>query len=146
VTARRNEVSIRIAAPSEAATISDLLFEFNGEALPAEDLAARMDEARGLETVFLGDLDGELAALLVLRIAPTIFDAEDWAEITELYVQPCARRRGLGRMLVEAAVAYSQDRGCSEMHLLVDPENRAGLSFYRALGFCRDSWETRRQL
>jgi ribosomal protein S18 acetylase RimI-like enzyme len=146
MTSGPKELAIRIAEPSDAATISGLLFEFNGEALSAEDLAARMDEVRGLETVFLGELDGQLAALLVLRTAPTLSDAPYRAEITELYVQPHARRRGLGRTLVEAALAYSRERGCIEIHLLVDPENGVGHSFYRALGSYRDSWEMRRQL
>lgn len=79
---------VRIADATDAVAISDLLFEFNGEGLPAADLAQRMAEVQGLETVFLGEWGGELAGLLVLRTAPTLSGPEDWAEITELYVRP----------------------------------------------------------
>jgi ribosomal protein S18 acetylase RimI-like enzyme len=137
---------VRFAGPSDASALSALLYAFNGEALAPEELAQRMDQARGLETAFLGELGGVLAGLLVLRTVPTLSGSEDWAEITELYVQPSSRRRGVGTALVEAAVEVARARGCSELHLLVDPENSPALSFYEAAGFSRDSWELRRRL
>lgn len=146
------EVSVRIAgawdaaARRDAAVISALLFEFNGEALDAEALARRLQEVAGLETVFLVEGKQEPLGLLVLRTVPTLSGPGDWAEITELYVREGARRRGAGRALVEAALDYARRRGCTEVHLLVDPENEPALAFYGALGFCRDSWEMRRYL
>jgi ribosomal protein S18 acetylase RimI-like enzyme len=138
--------SIRIAAPSDAPAISNLLYEFNGEALPPAELAERMVQARGLETVFLGELAGTLAGLLVLRTAPTLSGPDDWAEITELYVRPGFRRRGVGRALVQAAIEHGHSSGCLELHLLVDPENTGALSLYRAMGFHLDAWEMRLEL
>jgi ribosomal protein S18 acetylase RimI-like enzyme len=138
--------TVRVAGPLDASALSALLYEFNGEALAPEELAQRMEQARDLETAFLGELDGELAGILVLRTVPTLSSSEDWAEITELYVQPASRRKGVGMALVEAAVGLARDRGCTELHLLVDPENRAALAFYEAAGFCRDAWDMRRRL
>jgi ribosomal protein S18 acetylase RimI-like enzyme len=138
--------SIWIASPSDACAISGLLHEFNGEALPPADLAERMEQARGLETVFLGELDGKLEGLLVLRTAPTLSGPDDWAEITELYVRPASRRKGVGRALIEASLEHSRRCGCTELHLLVDPDNATALSFYRAVGFRKDSWEMRREI
>ncbi len=131
----------RVATPADAAAISSLLLEFNQEVLSPEDLGQRIEQAQGLETVFLGELDGRMAGLLVLRTAPTLASAQDWAEITELYVQPTSRRRGVGRALVDAALAYARHRGCTEVHLLVDPQNTPALSFYQVVGFHQDSWE-----
>jgi ribosomal protein S18 acetylase RimI-like enzyme len=136
----------RIATPADAAAISSLLFEFNQEALSPEELGQRMEQARGLETVFLGELDGGLAGLLVLRTAPTVASAQDWAEITELYVQPASRRRGVGKALIDEALAHARDLGCTEVHLLVDPKNTPALSFYQAVGFHRGSWELVQEL
>jgi ribosomal protein S18 acetylase RimI-like enzyme len=136
--------TVQIANSSYAAFISDLLYEFNNEALLPETLAERMDQARHLETVFLAELDGSWVGLLVLRIAPTLSGPEGWAEVTELYVRSSSRRKGVGRSLMEAAIEYSRRRGCAEIRLLVDPANQIGLCFYEALGFQRDSWEMRR--
>jgi ribosomal protein S18 acetylase RimI-like enzyme len=141
-----DEPTIRTATPSDAGAVSELLLEFNGEALSPDELAERMVQAVGLETVFLGQLEGRLAGLAVLRTIPTLSAPEDWAELTELYVRPPDRRRGVGKALVGAAIQYAHSRGCTQVHLLVDPENRAALSFYTAVGFHRDSWEMRRQI
>lgn len=118
--------------------------EFNGEGLSPEALAQRMKEAQGLETAFLGEWEGEAAGLLVLRIVPTLSGADDWAEITEMYVRPRFHRKGIGRALMEAALARGRQRGCREFHLLVDPSNMAAQAFYGKLGFQVDSWEMRR--
>ena len=85
--------------------VHTLLFEFNGEALQPGALARRMLQVAGLETLFLAEQGGVPAGLLVLRVVPTISDAEDWAEITgALCPAPvpaaghrhgaCLRRRG----------------------------------------------------
>ena len=102
-----------------------------------------MEEVQGLETAFLGEWNGEAAGLLVLRTVPTLSGADDWAEITEMYVRPQFRRRGIGRALVEAALDFGRKRGCREFHLLVDPSNEPGQAFYVELGFQVDSWEMR---
>jgi GNAT superfamily N-acetyltransferase len=141
-----DEPSIQIATPSDAGVVAELLLEFNGEALPTDELAKCMVQAEGQEIVFLGELEGKLAGLAVLRTVPTLSEPEDWAELTELYVRPPARGRGVEKDLVEAAVQYAQSRGCTQVHLLVDPENRGALTFCAAVGFRRDSWEMRRQI
>jgi ribosomal protein S18 acetylase RimI-like enzyme len=138
--------AVRIAGPSDASALSALLHTFNGEALAPEELARRMGQARGLEIALLGEVGGVLAGIMVLRTVLTLSSSEDWAEITELYVQPSFRRRGVGTALVEAAVEIARARGCSELHLLVDPQNTSALSFYEATGFSRDSWDMRRRL
>jgi GNAT superfamily N-acetyltransferase len=60
------------------------------------------------------------------------------AEIGDLYVLPEHRGRGIARALVQAAVAWSRELGCSAVEVVMTPEGEAshGLSqFYKALGF-----------
>ncbi len=60
--------------------------------------------------------------------------AEDcWLE--DLYVHEAARRGGLGRALVDAAVARARARGCRRIELDVNEDNGAALALYRACGF-----------
>ena len=141
-----NGPTVRLAGPADAHAICYLLLAFNDEALSPQALAERLVEAEDLETVFLGELDGSLAGLLVLRTAPTISSPDDWAEITELYVQPEARRKGVGTELVEAAITFGRERGCEQVHLLVKPTNESAIAFYETLGFRRGSWEMRRSI
>ncbi len=137
---------VRFATTADTGAISDLLHQFNGTAPSPQELAMRMAQARGLETVFLCELDGELVGLLVLRTVPTLSDPQDWAEVTELYVRPASRRKGVGRALVRAAIQYARSLGSTQVHLLVDPDNTVALSFYRAVGFYQDSWEMRQEI
>ncbi len=134
-------IQVRAAGPGDARAISELLFEFNGEALEPEDLERRMAEVGELETALLGLWQGRAAGILVLRVVPTLSGAADWAEITELYVHPAARRKGLGSLLVREAVERARARGCAEVHLLVDPENAGAIAFYDSAGFVRDSYD-----
>ena len=142
--ARTARPTVRAAGPADLPVLAELLVEFNGEGLPPEALARCMEEVQDLETALLGEWDGEAAGLLVLRIVPTLSGADPWVEITEMYVRPHFRRRGIGRALVEAALDCGRQRGCREFHLLVDPSNKAGQAFYAELGFQVDSWEMRR--
>jgi len=60
--------------------------------------------------------------------------AEDcWLE--DLFVRDSARRSGLGRALVEAALARATERGCRRIELDVNEDNAAALALYAACGF-----------
>jgi ribosomal protein S18 acetylase RimI-like enzyme len=137
---------VRFATTADTGVISGLLHQFNGTAPSPQELAMRMAQAQGLETVFLGELDGKVVGLLILRTVPTLSDAQDWTEITELYVPPASRRKGVGRALVGAAIQHARSLGSIQVHLLVDPDNTVALSFYRAVGFYQDSWEMRQEI
>jgi ribosomal protein S18 acetylase RimI-like enzyme len=52
----------------------------------------------------------------------------------ELAVDEPARRRGIGRALVEALAALARERGCYGMFVLTDDDNVAGLATYRSAG------------
>ena len=59
-------------------------------------------------------------------------------EIGDLYVQPEARRRGVGAALIDAAKAKCRELGCSAVSVTITPDDEArhGLtSFYRRFGF-----------
>lgn len=51
------------------------------------------------------------------------------------YVVPEARRRGVGRALVEAAEAWGRAHGCTEFASDTQPDNTTSLAAHRALGF-----------
>jgi ribosomal-protein-alanine acetyltransferase len=59
----------------------------------------------------------------------------DEAELLRVTVAPEARRRGIGRALVEAGLAEAARRGAGRCFLEVRPGNRAAVRLYEALGF-----------
>jgi ribosomal-protein-alanine N-acetyltransferase len=61
--------------------------------------------------------------------------AADEAEILTFGVVPAARRRGLGRALLDSASVEAARRGAGEMFLEVAADNAAALALYAAAGF-----------
>lgn len=61
---------------------------------------------------------------------------DDVGELKRMYVRPAARGIGLGRALVDEAVAAAEDLGFRELWLETDPGSMAGaLQIYRDAGF-----------
>jgi len=77
------------------------------------------------------------AGLCTVRIdlAPPILEERRRGEISELYVQEAARRRGLGRGLARTALAHARELGVRRLEVRVSTHNREGQAFWRALGF-----------
>jgi len=57
------------------------------------------------------------------------------AEVLTLAVRPQARRRGVGRALVEAAATRAREAGAASLFLEVAADNQGALALYRACGF-----------
>lgn len=120
-----------------------------GMNIPVAPFDARADDVAHLARLhaacFAVPWDG--AALAALLAAPGHFAfhhadgfvlaraAGGEAEILTLAVRPLARRRGLGRALVAAALAQARDAGAAALFLEVGVENPAALALYAGLGF-----------
>lgn len=76
--------------------------------------------------------DGE-AALARGRVA--CGDDRDWAGITDVWVDPAHRRRGLGLVVVGALLGWAAERGAATAYLQVRADNPPALSLYATLGF-----------
>jgi len=63
--------------------------------------------------------------------------AGEEAEILTLAVAPAARGRGLGRGLLQAAIARARELGAKTMFLEVGADNPAALALYAGLGFTK---------
>ncbi|MBO9407834.1 GNAT family N-acetyltransferase [Shimia sp. R9_1] len=57
------------------------------------------------------------------------------ADIGPLYVQPSARRRGLGQQLMQAAIDAARGKALLQLELCVDATNAGARALYAALGF-----------
>ena len=58
-----------------------------------------------------------------------------YAMIGTVYVEPSARREGVLRSLMDAAITWSRERGLSEMRLHNAIDNPIALAAWEALGF-----------
>lgn len=87
--------------------------------------------------VFVWEEDGALLGFCTAQVeqAPPVLVERSRAEITDLMVEPRARRRGIGRALAEAGGAWIRERGVERTTVRVAAHNPEGQAFWRALGF-----------
>jgi len=78
---------------------------------------------------------GEPGGVCQVRFRWSVWKTAEDCWLEDLYVRDVARRGGLGRALVEAAVARAKERGCRRIELDVNEDNGAALALYRACGF-----------
>jgi ribosomal protein S18 acetylase RimI-like enzyme len=127
----------------EAEAVAELLVAFRdhmGRDWPSANafLAAveRLME-RGEAEYLLGaaDAGSEPAAVVQLRYRFGIWFAAPDCTLEDLYVRPGARGAGLGRAMVDAAIARAVERECRRIELDVDEDNAAARALYVGAGF-----------
>ncbi len=98
---------------------------------------ARLREEEGrTRYTFWGVEGGRRIGLVMLRLdADWVYPEHRAGYIAEFTVFAPWRRRGFGRRLFLLAQAWFRERGCSQIELDVLPNNRAGMAFWRSLGF-----------
>src|SRR5262245_12985267 len=126
---------IRLATSADADDLARMNAAFNGVSDSAAEIAARLAACADIETAILAELDGQVGGFACVRIVPCVLYAELYAELTELYVEPAFRRRGLGRALIGYAEELARARGASELLIMTGVGNAAAQALYRAVGY-----------
>lgn len=143
-------MSVRRAERGDAAAIAALwrsLFEMHAALDPV--FALRPEAAGRLEATVLHAIDDRDAAVWVgeragaclgfctarIECAPTLARETSRVCIDELVVAAPERRRGLGRTLASAALAWAKQRDAERVEVRVAAGNATGQAFWRALGF-----------
>ncbi|WP_299440592.1 GNAT family N-acetyltransferase [uncultured Phycicoccus sp.] len=122
--------------PQSLALAGRLLHEFNtayDDSSPGPGaLAARL---AGLVAAGATDvLVAEEAGVCVLQYRPSLWSDADEAYLAELWVDPAARRRGLGRALLRAGLERARDRGCDYLGLATTEEDVEARRLYESEG------------
>jgi RimJ/RimL family protein N-acetyltransferase len=145
-----NGVVIRRATPADAAALVDL-----GRAVSAEPegwLITRGDwRAAGDERRYLRAIRRSLHAAVFVAEAPEgvvgrLSLARDThpasAHVADLGLMVAAshRRRGIGRALLEQAVAWAREVGIEKLELHVFPHNEPAIRLYERFGFVREGY------
>jgi GNAT superfamily N-acetyltransferase len=100
-----------------------------------ERLIAR-DDAEYLLAAAPGD--DEPGGVCQLRYRYGLWTAADDCWLEDLFVAESARRAGLGRALVAAAIERARARGCGRIELDVSQQNPSAWALYESMGFSAD--------
>ena len=136
-----SSVRLRIAGEQDIAVLLTLMEPFNAfEQTPWDALA----KARALKTL-LRDATLGVVGLLVASDGPVGYFVVTWgydlewdgrdAFLTELFIVPQARGRGLGSQAMDHIEAVARDYGARALHLMVRNENAVARRLYESHGY-----------
>jgi GNAT superfamily N-acetyltransferase len=151
-------IAVRAATADDAGSIVDVAVSaweeaFRGIVAPEIDprrawdtdrIRARLEE-RDRETEHaVAELDGTVRGYIVYGPSRDRDAPRNAGEVWALYVDPAAWRRGVGRALIEHALAELRPAGYREVTLWTLAESQPARAFYEACGFAPDGAEQRR--
>ncbi|GJN72794.1 N-acetyltransferase ats1 [Purpureocillium lilacinum] len=85
--------------------------------------------------------EGDVAGMAIYFYNYTTWKAAPGVCLEEFYVVPRYRRRGYGKLLIEAMAREARKAGCVKMEWLCLKDNERALAFYDKLGATRkDDW------
>jgi GNAT superfamily N-acetyltransferase len=132
-------LALRIAALADAATVAELLHDFNeeyGDPSPGpEVLARRLARLLSTDSTLALLAGGPPTGFALLTLRTNVWYDTPVAPLDELYVVPSMRGRGIGSALLDACCALLQTRGVELMEINVDGEDRDARRFYERHGF-----------
>jgi lactoylglutathione lyase len=97
----------------------------------AEDSARELDAYLGAGEVLVAATGDRVVGHLQLVDAPAV----DANEIKNMAVEPAQRGRGIGRMLIQAAIDRTRERGRSTLVVATAAADVGNLRFYQRAGF-----------
>ena len=132
-------LTLRLAAPADAALIAELIAEHaRGEGAAA--CGRPEGYARGLEerafACVIAQREGEALGLAMFYRTFSSWAGQPGLFLEDLYVRPAARGLGIGRRLLAELARIAQDSGATRIDLAVREANRA-CAFYTRLGLRR---------
>lgn len=138
------ELAIRPLAPSEVGALGQLARDIWHAHYPGIISRAQIDfmlKQRYSPAAILAALQQQhwAAAWLGSEMAGFVNSFADAAPATwkldKLYVHPARQRQGIGRALLDSAIAQARDAGAGRLILRVNRHNRIALAAYANYGF-----------
>ena len=136
-------IEISLAGPGDAAAIAELLDEmdrfYGGAGSDPVDVRIQQVSEALFGTVpaawaLLARDCGEVAGIASWSYLWPAVGLTRSLYLKELYVSESHRRRGVGRLLMQAVFEAAREQKCSRVEWTTDTDNRHGLAFYRQLG------------
>ena len=130
---------VRIATIPDAEQLEILNNEFNGEGeTTLADIRSSLADNRQ-EIVIVDEQDGELSGFVCVQLKKSFCYNEYMPEITEVYVKPQYRRKGIARAMIAYAEGYCIDHyPLHRFELLTGDDNHDAQSLYAKLGYLED--------
>jgi len=141
-------IEIRTCTPDDSAAVITLLGEL-GYTISLRQATENVRELSktGSDPIFLAVADGQVVGLLASHLCRTLQYASLVMRVTALVVDRQARRRRVGRLLMEHAEQIaSAAAGCEFVELTSAMNRTEAHAFYRSIGYEANSLRFRKPL
>ena len=81
----------------------------------------------------LAEVDGHIVGLAHYIFRPDTWEIEDFCYLEDLYVDPQARKVGIGRALIKAVEEIAVAKGSKRLYWTTAPDNSVARSLYEKL-------------
>ena len=130
---------VRIATVNDAEQLNILNDEFNGESETSIDNIRNSLMNNKQEVVIVADEDDMLVGFVCVQLKKSFCYDEYMPEITEVYVKPTYRKKGIASEMITFAEDYcSKNYPLHQYELLTGQENLVAQSVYSKLGYADD--------
>ena len=105
---------------------------------PGDDYQRVFNEIQNMPgyELLVVDENGAVLGTMVLLIIPNLsHSALPWALVENMVVDSSYRRQGLGRLLMDYAIACAREAGCYKLTLSSNKKRPEAHRFYRSSGF-----------
>lgn len=130
---------VRKATEKDAEQLGVLNDEFNGAGETTLDNIRKSLMYNQQEVVIVDDENGALTGFVCVQLKKSFCYDEYMPEITEVYVRPAYRKRGIASNMISFAEDYcSKSYPLHKYELLTGTENLTAQSLYNKLGYIDD--------
>lgn len=140
-------IEIQPCTIEDAIAVSALLEELGYKVSP-DAVAERLQglNSTGSDPIFVARESGGLLGLIALHRCRMIQYERPVVRITALVTHHRARRRGIGRLLIDHAMRWADQAGCELVELTSALDRTDAHAFYRNQGFEPNSLRFRKSL
>lgn len=130
-------MNARLASLSDVEELSRLNLEFNGgEKRPPAKIIERLETNN--ELIAVAEFDGKIVGFGCAQSFYSFCYDEPCGEITELYVEEAARRKGVAVSIISCLEESLKARGVKSMKVLTGRSNSAAIKTYEQCNYVKD--------
>jgi len=126
---------LRAALPADAGRIAQLLTDEGYPAGPSEIIARLERFASDDGAVIAADTDGEVVGFIALHLLPRFEHDDHVVRILALVVDPGARERGVGRLLMQAAEDFAREHRAAFLEVTAGHHRPDARHLFESLGY-----------
>lgn len=128
---------VRLATTDDAEALSRLNQAFNGgERRPVSEIIEIMNKSG--EFIAVATMNGKVVGFACAQRFASFCYREAQGEITEMYVEPSARRKGLAVSMISLLEDKLAAHGVKNIKILTGSDNDAAIKTYERCGYVKD--------